>query len=56
MTIVGWDDNFSAGKFSKHAPKANGAWIVRNSWGNQAPGEPANDNDEPLALAAGGEV
>lgn len=25
-------------------------------WGNQAPGEPANDNAEPLALAAGGEV
>ena len=33
VTIVGWDDNFSAGKFSKHPPKANGAWIVRNSWG-----------------------
>ena len=32
MTIVGWDDNFSATNFST-TPPGNGAWIVKNSWG-----------------------
>ena len=32
ITVVGWDDNFSASNFNT-APSANGAWIVRNSWG-----------------------
>lgn len=32
VTIVGWDDNFSANKF-KNNPGADGAWLVRNSWG-----------------------
>jgi len=32
-TIVGWDDNFSASNFSK-SPSSDGAWIVKNSWGD----------------------
>ena len=35
VTIVGWDDNFSASNFnySSSIPSGNGAWLVRNSWG-----------------------
>ena len=34
VCIVGWDDNFSATNFLEgHQPPADGAWIVRNSWG-----------------------
>lgn len=32
VAIVGWDDNYAASNF-KSAPKGNGAWIVKNSWG-----------------------
>lgn len=32
VTIVGWDDSYSKSNFSK-TPPADGAWIVRNSWG-----------------------
>lgn len=32
VTIVGWDDNYSASKFNT-TPAGNGAWIVKNSWG-----------------------
>ena len=32
VTIVGWDDNFSAANFAA-APPGNGAWLVKNSWG-----------------------
>ena len=34
VAIVGWDDTFPASNFRKgHQPPADGAWIVRNSWG-----------------------
>ena len=34
--IVGWDDNYSADNFLEdHRPPADGAWIVRNSWGDR---------------------
>lgn len=34
VTIVGWDDNYSVENFLPHKqPPADGAWIVRNSWG-----------------------
>lgn len=33
VTIVGWDDNFDKSKF-KITPSDNGAWLVRNSWGD----------------------
>ncbi|MBE6862481.1 MAG: hypothetical protein E7497_06250, partial [Ruminococcus sp.] len=33
VTLVGWDDNFSKSKFEGNVPAGNGAWICRNSWG-----------------------
>lgn len=33
VTIVGWDDNFSKSNF-KLTPQGNGAFIVKNSWGD----------------------
>jgi len=33
VTIVGWDDNFSASNFVT-PPAGNGAFIIRNSWGS----------------------
>ncbi len=33
VALVGWDDNFSSTKFTPNAP-GNGAYIVRNNWGN----------------------
>ena len=32
VTIVGWDDDYSADNFY-YAPPGNGAWIAKNSWG-----------------------
>ena len=35
ITVVGWDDNFSASKFNTKAkPEGNGAWLCKNSWGS----------------------
>ena len=34
VTIVGWDDNFSRNNFYRTAPPGDGAWIVKNSWGD----------------------
>lgn len=37
VSIIGWDDNYSVDNFQEDAkPTANGAWIVRNSWGEKA--------------------
>ena len=33
VTVVGWDDTVSASRF-KTAPPGDGAWIVKNSWGD----------------------
>lgn len=34
VTIIGWDDHYSASNFlPDKQPPADGAWIVRNSWG-----------------------
>ena len=35
VAIVGWDDNYSVENFlEEKRPPADGAWIVRNSWGD----------------------
>ena len=35
IIIVGWDDNYSKDNFKKgNRPPNNGAWLVKNSWGN----------------------
>lgn len=37
VEIVGWDDNYSKDLFkssNEEKPRNNGAWLVRNSWGN----------------------
>ncbi|MBQ7154130.1 MAG: putative Ig domain-containing protein [Synergistaceae bacterium] len=33
VLLVGWDDNYSRNNF-KSKPKSDGAWLVKNSWGN----------------------
>ena len=33
VTIVGWDDNYSRNNFI-HQPSRNGAWIIKNSYGD----------------------
>lgn len=36
VTIVGWDDTYSRDNFNaKHVPRGDGAWIVKNSWGEE---------------------
>lgn len=34
VAIVGWDDNYSASNFGSNRPPGDGAWIVKNSWGD----------------------
>ena len=35
VCIVGWDDDYPAANFNKyHQPPADGAWLVKNSWGS----------------------
>ena len=34
VSIIGWDDNYSIDNFSEGTkPNSNGAWLIRNSWG-----------------------
>lgn len=37
ITVVGWDDNYSKSNF-RTEPAADGAWLVRNSWGSSNDG------------------
>ena len=38
ITIIGWDDNYSAENFDSSCgmPPADGAWLVKNSWGTSS--------------------
>ncbi|MCR5475823.1 MAG: Ig-like domain-containing protein, partial [Lachnospiraceae bacterium] len=38
VMIVGWDDSFSKDKFVR-PPEGDGAWLIRNSWGQNGYGE-----------------
>lgn len=39
VMLVGWDDNFSKDNFGSYSkPSSNGAWLVRNSWGDEGYG------------------
>lgn len=42
VLIVGWDDNYSKDNFSTK-PKSDGAWLIKNSWGNI---NPSNHHEE----------
>lgn len=36
VTIIGWDDNYSVDNFNENnRPTTNGAWIIKNSWGEE---------------------
>lgn len=35
ISIVGWDDNYSASSF-RQTPPGDGAWLIKNSWGTGA--------------------
>ena len=36
VSIIGWDDSYSVNNFAEGTkPSSNGAWIVRNSWGEK---------------------
>lgn len=36
VTIVGWDDNFTADNFNENEqPLDDGAWLIKNSWGTE---------------------
>lgn len=36
ICIVGWDDSYSKDNFNaEHRPPADGAWLVKNSWGSE---------------------
>lgn len=36
VSIIGWDDNYAIENFnSEHRPLQKGAWIIKNSWGDQ---------------------
>ena len=35
VVIVGWDDDYSKSNF-KSTPAGDGAWIIKNSWGNSS--------------------
>ena len=32
VAVIGWDDDYEASKF-KDNPQGNGAWLIKNSWG-----------------------
>ena len=45
VTIVGWDDSYSKDNFIEgHEPPADGAWIVKNSWGSASNEWPHNND------------
>lgn len=39
VSVVGWDDNYPKANFDScgKTPKSNGAWLIKNSWGEFGP-------------------
>lgn len=36
VSIIGWDDDYSVDNFNENSrPSSNGAWIIKNSWGEK---------------------
>lgn len=33
ISIIGWDDNYDVANFQSYKPSSNGAWLCKNSWG-----------------------
>jgi hypothetical protein len=41
VCVVGWDDDFSVDNFvADSKPPANGAWLIKNSWGSETDSKP----------------
>ncbi|MBR3158151.1 MAG: hypothetical protein IKF14_03505 [Atopobiaceae bacterium] len=61
VAIVGWDDDYSRENFlsgtdangSSKTPPANGAWIVKNSWGSETDAA-SNANGRPISKGTWG--
>lgn len=57
VSIVGWDDAFPREHFNAaHQPQADGAWLVKNSWGTDVQNDGycwISYEDETLRLIAG---
>ena len=45
VSIIGWDDNYSASNF-KTKPASNGAWLIKNSWGSKWSNGSTNVGDD----------
>ena len=46
VTIIGWDDNYPKENFlADHQPPADGAWLVKNSWGSGEAEFPNSGNE-----------
>ena len=47
VVIIGWDDNYSVENFNETSrPSSNGAWIVKNSWGDKIVNNLADEKQE----------
>jgi len=45
VSIIGWDDEYAIEKFNQgNRPNKKGAWIIRNSWGEEKDGMKVGDN------------
>lgn len=61
ISIIGWDDNYSKSNWDEfeenYRPTSNGAWIARNSWGEEAGDDGLvyiSYEDETLSLSLSG--